>query len=65
MPKNRLKNWFMQVLALTLLVLGPMVTPIQALTDGDIRLQVQLVLGRDGVPINGTEDVVIRLKRDG
>ena len=55
----------MHVLALTLLVFGPMVTPIQALTDGDIRLQVQLVLGRDGVPINGTEDVVIRLKRDG
>ena len=55
----------MQVLALTLLVFGPMVTPIQALTDGDIRLQVQLVLGRDGVPINGIEDVVIRLKRDG
>ena len=55
----------MHVLALTLLVFGPMVTPIQALTDGDIRLQVQLVLGRDGIPINGTEDVVIRLKRDG
>ena len=65
MPKNRLKNWLMHVLALTLLFVGPFVTPIDAITAGDIQLQVQLVLGTDGVPITGPKDVIIRLKRSG
>ena len=53
------------MLALILLVVSPFVTPVQALTDGDIQLQVQLVLGTDGVPITGPKDVIIRLKRRG
>ena len=42
-----------------------MVLPAEGLTGSDIRLQVQLVLGTDGVPIVGPKDVVIRLKRSG